>query len=67
MDALALLDGGADDAQRGAVSAGGEGAGVAVSEDAAFCGQKRRAVCAHGFACGDVFVVHGMGFGQNLS
>ena len=32
---LALLDGGADHAQRGAVSSGGERAGVAVSEDAA--------------------------------
>ena len=36
VDALALLDGGADDAESGAVAAGGKCAGVAVGEDAAF-------------------------------
>ena len=62
---LALLDGGADDAEGGAVAAGGQGAGVAVGEDAALVGQQRGAECAHGFAGGDVFVVHGVGFGED--
>ena len=36
VDLVAALDGGADDAERGAVAAGGEGTGVAVGQDGAF-------------------------------
>ena len=45
VDLVAALDGGADDAEGGAVAAGGEGAGVAVGEDGAFFagGAMRRA------------------------
>ena len=35
VDCLPALDGGADDAEGGAVAGGGEGAGVAVGEDGA--------------------------------
>ena len=65
VDLVAALDGGADDAERGAVAAGGEGAGVAVGEDGAFLREKRRAVSAHLLAGGDVFVVHAAGFGDD--
>ena len=47
VDLVAALDGGADDAERGAVAAGGEGAGVAVGEDGAFLREERCAVGAH--------------------
>ena len=61
VDLVAALDGGADDAEGGAVAAGGESAGVAVGEDGAFRGEERCAVRAHLFAGGDVFVVHAGG------
>ena len=64
VNALALFDRGADDAERGAVAASGQRAGVAVGEHAAFIRQQRAAECAHGLAGGDVFLVHGVGFGQ---
>ena len=41
VNALALLDGRADDAQRGSVAAGGQRAGVAVGQHAALVGQQR--------------------------
>ncbi len=63
VDLVAALDGGADDAEGGAVAAGGEGSGVAVGEDGAFLREERCAVGAHLFAGGDVFVVHAAGFG----
>ena len=64
VDALALLDRRADDAQRGPIAAGGESAGVAVGQYAAFVGQQGAAKRAHRLAGGDVFVVHGVRFGK---
>ena len=66
MDALALLDGRANNAQSGSVAAGGQRAGVAVREDSAFPRQQRAAECAHGLAGGNIFLVHGVGFGQDF-
>ena len=65
VDLVAALDGGADDAEGGAVAAGGEGSGVAVGEDGAFLGEEGCAVRSHLFAGGDVFVVHLAGFGDD--
>ena len=65
VDLVAALDGGADDAEGGAVAAGGEGAGVAVGEDGAFLGEERCAVGSHLLAGGDVFVVHAAGLGDD--
>jgi hypothetical protein len=65
VDLVAALDGGADDAEGSAVAAGGEGAGVAVSEDGAFEWEERCAVSAHLFAGGDVLVVHAAGLGDD--
>ncbi len=62
VDLVAALDGGADDAEGGAVAAGGEGAGVAVGEDGAFLREEGCAVRSHGLAGGDVLVVHLLGF-----
>ncbi len=55
---MAALDGGADDSEGGPVAAGGEGAGVAVGEDGAFCGEELCADGAELAAGGDVLVVH---------
>ncbi len=66
VNVLALLDGRANHAQRRSVAAGGQRAGVAVGEHAAFLGHQLAAECSHGLAGGDVFVVHGVGFGENL-
>ena len=65
VDLVAALDGGADDAEGGAVAAGGECSGVAVGEDCAFFGKEGCAVGTHLFAGGDVFVVHAAGFGDD--
>ena len=59
---LALLDGGADHTQRGAVSGSGQRPGVAVGEDSAFGGHERGAVASHGLVGGDVFGVHALRF-----
>ena len=59
---LALLDGGADYAERGAVTGGGQRSGVAVGEHSAFGGHERGAVASHGLVGGDVFGVHALGF-----
>ncbi len=63
---LPCFDCRANDAERGAVAAGGERAGVAVGEHAALVGQQRAAEGSHGLAGGDVFLVHGVGFGEKL-
>ena len=65
VDLVAVFDGGANDAERSAVAAGGEGAGVAVREDGAFFGKECGAVGSHLFAGGDVFVVHLTSAGYN--
>ena len=71
---------GADDAERGAVAAGGQGAGVAVRQNAntprgpgpvrggpwISVREQGSAKVAHGLAGGDVFFVHGVGFGQDF-
>ena len=62
MDLVALLDGGADDAERRAVATGGQGAGIAVGEDAAGAGQQCCSMGTHAAAGGNVFVVHAQGF-----
>ena len=62
MDFLSLLDGGADHSQRGAISAGRQGPGVAVGEHAAARRHQGRAVPAHGLVGGDVLGVHALGF-----
>src|SRR6185437_16250706 len=64
VDLVAALDGSTDDAERGAVAAGGEGSGVAVGEDGALLGEEGCSVCSHLFAGGDVFVVHLPGLGD---
>ena len=61
VDLPAGLNGRADDAESGAVAAGGQRAGVAVGEDGAFLGQKLRAERAELAEVGDVFVVQGFG------
>jgi hypothetical protein len=66
MNLLALLDRRANDAQSGSVAAGGQCAGVAVRQDAALIGHKRRAKCAHRLAGGNVFGVHCVRFGQDF-
>jgi len=63
---FAAFNGCANDAQRGAVSAGSQRTGVAVGQHAAFIGQQRRTVRAHGLACLNVFFVHGVRLGQDL-
>ena len=67
VNALALLDGGADDAESSPVTASGQSARIAVGQHAAFFGQQGSAVSAHGFARGDVFLVHCVGFGEKFS
>ena len=62
MDFLSLLDGGADHSQRRAISAGGQGPGIAVGENAAAGRHQGRAVPAHGLVGGDVFGMHALGF-----
>ncbi len=64
VDLVAALDCGADDSEGCAVAAGGEGSRVAVGEDGAFLREEGCAVRSHGFAGGDVFVVHLLGFGD---
>ena len=64
MNLLAALDGSADHAQRCTVAAGCQSAGIAVSEHSAFVGHQFRAVGSHGFAGGDVFVIHGESIGE---
>ena len=56
VDGFAGFDGGADHAERGAVSGGGQRAGVAVREHGLAVGNQRRAVAADGAADGDVFL-----------
>jgi hypothetical protein len=65
VDFVAVLDGGTDDAESSAVTAGSKGAGVAMSEDSAFFGKQRCAVGAHLLAGSDVFVVHATGLGDD--
>ena len=65
VEGVAALDGGADDAEGGAVAAGGEGSGVAVGEDGALPGKEVSAVGAEGLALGDVFVVEAVGEGDD--
>ncbi len=60
-DALVGFDGGAHDAERGAVSGRREGAGIAVREDRRAVLDERRAVRAEGAIGGDVLVVDGAG------
>ena len=55
--AAVALVAGADDAQRGAVAGGRQGAGVAVREDGGAGGEERRAEGADGVAAADVVVV----------
>ena len=76
----ALLDRRADDPQSGAVAAGGQGAGVAVSQNAnGSCRgisagrgegisqrQQRRAECAHSLAGLNVFLVHRVGLVEDF-
>ncbi len=64
VDLASALDGGADDAERGAVAAGGERARVAVGEHAGLLRQQLRAESAKRAAGGDVLVVHALGFGD---
>src|SRR3990172_2179151 len=54
---LALLPGGADDAQRGAVAAGGQRAGVAGGEQRDAVGEQGRAVGADAAAGLDILLV----------
>ena len=65
VDLVAALDGGADDAEGGAVAAGGEGAGVAVGEDGAFLREEFGAEGSELAAVGDVLVVHLAGEGYD--
>jgi len=65
VDLVAVLDGGADDAEGSTVAAGGEGASVAVGEHGAFERKERCAVRAHLLAGSDVFVVHAAGLGDD--
>jgi len=58
VDLVTALDGGANDAESGAVAAGSECSGVAVGQDGTFTGEQGSAVRSHLFAGGDVFVVH---------
>ena len=58
VDLVALLHGGADDAEGGTVSAGGERAGVAVGEDGALLRKQFGPDAAEFAAVGNVFVVH---------
>ena len=62
VDLLALLDGGADHAERGAITSGSKRPGVAVGENPAFRGHEGCAVASHGLISGDVFGVHAFGF-----
>jgi hypothetical protein len=64
MNLFAPLNCSANDAQSRSVAAGGQRSGVAVGEDAAFLGHQVGAVRSHGFAGGDVLVVHGESVGQ---
>ncbi len=64
VNAFAVLHCRSDDAERGAVAAGSESAGVAVGQHAGFIRQQSAAEFAHRFACGNVFLIHCMGFGQ---
>jgi len=66
VNVLAALDRGADDAERGSVTASGECAGVAMGKDSTLVRQKCCAVCAHRLAGGDVFPIHGMSFFKDL-
>ena len=66
VDLLAALDGGADDAERGAVAAGGERSGVAVGEDGAFLREQRCAEGSELAEVGDVLVVEAVGEGDDL-
>jgi hypothetical protein len=66
VNALALLDGRADDAQSGSVAAGGQSPGVAMRQHAAFVGHQRRAESSHRLAGGNVFLVHRVRLGQDL-
>ena len=59
LNALAALDGGADDTERGAVAGRGQGSGVAVREHAAGVGHQRCAIGPHGAIGGNVFGVDG--------
>ena len=57
VDVLARLDGGADDAEGGAVAGGGQRAGIAVGEDGLAVGHQGRAVAADGAVDGDVLLL----------
>ena len=63
VDLFTAFDGGADNAEGGAVAAGGEGSGVAVGEDGTLLWQE---LCAEGpelAQVGDVFIVEALGEG----
>jgi hypothetical protein len=61
---LAALDGAPDHAQRCSVAASCESACVAMREHSAFVGHQFCAVGSHGFAGGNVFVIHGESIGE---
>ena len=62
VDFLSLLDGGADHAEGGAISASGERAGIAVGQYSATGGHEPRTVAAYGLVSSDVFGMHAPGF-----
>ena len=59
VDVFARGHGGPHHSERGAVARGGQRSGVAMGQDAAFCGQQRSAVGSHGAVGGNVLVVDG--------
>jgi len=61
LDALALLEGGADDAKGRAVAGRGQGSGVAVGHDGIAVGNEFRPVLAHGLVDRDILDVHVLG------
>src|SRR5579862_924660 len=65
VDLLSSADGGADHAQRRAVSGSGECAGVAMREYGFAIGNQRLTVSSYGLADGDVFQANLLSFLDN--
>jgi hypothetical protein len=61
---LAALDSSANHSQSRSIAAGGQRPRVAMRKDSALVRHQLRAICSHGFAGGDIFVVHGERVGQ---
>src|SRR5579875_2312603 len=62
VDFFPLLDSSTNDSKRCAISTGSQRTGVAVGQDPAFGGQQSGPVGTHRLTCGDVFLVHRLGF-----